>query len=35
MILTTTKRRGRKFNPMEWLDVMLGAVDYNASGYWR
>ena len=23
----------REFTTMEWLDVLLGAVDYNASGY--
>ena len=23
----------REFTTTEWLDVLLGAVDYNASGY--
>jgi ATP-dependent Lon protease len=23
----------REFSTSEWLDVLLGAVDYNASGY--
>jgi len=27
------KNARREFATAEWLDVLLGAVDYNASGY--